>query len=84
MTHLYAIETEILDFLDERPNADTTAIRRHLAYTADVSITYDALEPHLERLEQQGCVDATRSAGAATTYYSLAEAAPVQPKTASD
>ena len=84
MTHLYAIQNEILEFLEERPSADTTTIRRHLAYTADVSITYDALEPHLEDLEQQGHLDATPSAGAATTYYRVDPDATVQPQTASD
>jgi len=84
MTHRYAIQDEILEFLAERPTADTTRIRRHLAYSADVTITYDALEPHLEMLEAEGHIDGTRSPGEGTTYYRVEGDAAVQPQTASD
>jgi DNA-binding PadR family transcriptional regulator len=84
MSHLYAIQREILDYLDDQPTADTTAIRRRLAYTADVSITYDTLEPHLAQLEERGLVQSRRADGSGTTYYRRADAAPVQPQTASD
>mgnify|MGYP000728306864 CR=1 FL=1 len=84
MSHLYAIQREILEYLDDRPTADTTAIRRRLAYTADVSITYDALEPHLAQLEERGLVDSRRGDGSGTTYYRRADAATVQTPTASD
>jgi len=85
MSHLYAIQRDILEFLGNRSSADTTAIRRHLAYTADVTVTYDALEPHLERLEAQGRVEATRADGSGTTYYRLGDAAATpSPRTASD
>jgi DNA-binding transcriptional ArsR family regulator len=84
MSHLYAIQQEILDYLDDKPTADTTAIRRRLAYTADVSITYDALEPHLAQLEERGLVQSRRADGSGTTYYRRADSAPVQPRTASD
>jgi len=81
MTHLYAIQREIIDFLDDQTRADTTAIRRQLAYTADVSVTYDALEPHLDDLEAKGHVESSAAAG--TTYYQLDDSA-VAPQTASD
>lgn len=84
MSHLYAVQREILEYLADEPTADTTAIRRRLAYTADVSITYDALEPHLAQLEERGLVHAQRTEGSGTTYYRRADAAPVQPRTASD
>ncbi|WP_459193029.1 hypothetical protein [Halosimplex sp. J119] len=84
MTQLYAIQREILEFLDEQSTADTTAIRRRLAYTADVTVTYDALEPHLQRLEEQGHIESGSVDAAGTTYYSRGEAAPAQPRTASD
>lgn len=84
MTHLYAIQREILDVLDERPSADTTTIRRALAYTADVTVTYDALEPHLERLEDGGHIESMDADEGATTYYRRADAASVRPQTASD
>jgi DNA-binding PadR family transcriptional regulator len=83
MTQLYAIQREILEFLDEQSTADTTAIRRRLAYDADVSVTYDALEPHLERLEAAGHIESTDAGGSGTTYYRPGESA-VQPQTASD
>lgn len=84
MSHLYAIQREILDYLAEQPDADTTAIRRRVAYTADVPVTYDALEPHLEQLEERGLVRARRRpAGSGTTYYRRTDAA-VQTPTASD
>ncbi|WP_123536608.1 hypothetical protein [Halosimplex salinum] len=85
MTHLYAIQREILDFLGDRSSADTTAIRRQLAYTADVTITYDALEPHLERLESEGRVEAVDVDSAGTTYYRLGDAPrTATPRSASD
>jgi DNA-binding PadR family transcriptional regulator len=85
MSHLYAIQRDILEFIDSQASADTTAIRRHLAYTADVTVTYDALEPHLERLEAQGHVESTRTDGSGTTYYRLGDAAATpSPRSASD
>jgi|GEM_PF-1580265 len=85
MAHLYAIQREILEFLDGQTTADTTAIRRQLAYTSDVTVTYDALEPHLERLEEQGHVVSTGADSPGTTYYRLGDTASVQsPQTASD
>jgi DNA-binding PadR family transcriptional regulator len=84
MTHLYAIQRDILEFLDDRASADTTAIRRQLAYTADVSVTYDALEPHLNQLEAGGYIEAVSADGPGATYYRRADAAAVQPQTASD
>ncbi|WP_135365949.1 hypothetical protein [Halosimplex halophilum] len=84
MTHLYEIQREILEFLDERARADTTAIRRQLAYTADVTVTYDALEPHLDQLEEYGHVDTVGADEPGTTYYRRADSAAVQPRTASD
>jgi DNA-binding PadR family transcriptional regulator len=85
MTHLYEIQREIIEFLDGQTTADTTAIRRQLAYTADVTVTYDALEPHLERLEEQGHVESTRTDGSGTTYYRLGDTtATPSPRSASD
>jgi DNA-binding PadR family transcriptional regulator len=85
MSHLYAIQREILEFLDSQTTADTTAIRRQLAYTADVTVTYDALEPHLERLEEEGHVQSVGADGPGTTYYRLGDTASVRsPQTASD
>ncbi|QLH80428.1 hypothetical protein [Halosimplex pelagicum] len=84
MTHLYAIQREILEFLDDRASADTTAIRRQLAYTADVTVTYDALEPHLDQLEDSGHIESIGAEEPGATYYQQADAAAVQPQTASD
>jgi DNA-binding PadR family transcriptional regulator len=85
MTHLYAIQREILEFLDDRASAETTAIRRQLTYTSDVTITYDALEPHLEELESRGHVETAGVDSAGTTYYRLGDAPQVAtPRTASD
>ncbi|ELZ28211.1 hypothetical protein C475_05380 [Halosimplex carlsbadense 2-9-1] len=84
MTHLYAIQREILEFLDDRASADTTAIRRQLAYTADVSVTYDALVPHLDQLEETGHIETVSAGGSGATYYRRADAAAVQTPTASD
>lgn len=84
MTHLYAIQREILEFLEGQTTADTTAIRRELAYTADVTVTYDALEPHLERLEEQGYLESTGADGSGATYYRLGDATVGAPQTASD
>ncbi|QPV61352.1 hypothetical protein I7X12_11285 [Halosimplex litoreum] len=84
MTHLYAIQRDILEFLDDRASADTTAIRRQLAYTADVSVTYDALVPHLDQLEDDGYIQSVGADEPGSTYYRQAEAAAVQPQTASD
>jgi len=84
MSHLYAIQREILEYLADQSDADTTAIRRQVAYTADVPVTYDALEPHLEQLEERGLVQARRPAGSGTTFYRRTDAAPVRTPTASD
>jgi len=85
MAHLYAIQREILEFLGDRASADTTAIRRQLAYTSDVTITYDALEPHLEELESRGRVETANVDSSGTTYYRLADAQhAAMPPTASD
>ncbi|WP_436925871.1 hypothetical protein [Halosimplex amylolyticum] len=84
MAHLYAIQREILEFLDDRPSADTTVIRRQLAYTADVTVTYDALEPHLDRLEDAGHIDSAGADEPGATYYRRDDSAAVQPQTASD
>jgi DNA-binding PadR family transcriptional regulator len=84
MTHLYAIQRDILEFLDDRASADTTAIRRQLAYTADVSVTYDALMPHLNQLEDDGYIESVGADESGATYYRQAESAAVQPQTASD
>ncbi|WP_415379058.1 hypothetical protein [Halosimplex sp. TS25] len=83
MTELYAIQREILEFLDEQSTADTTAIRRRLAYDADVTVTYDALEPHLDRLEASGHIESAGADESGATYYRPSESA-VQPRTASD
>ena len=80
MTHLYAIQRDILEYLGDRPNA----IRRHLAYSADVPVTYDALEPHLTQLEERGLVQARDADGPGTTYYRRAGSGPVRTQTASD
>ena len=84
MTHLYAIQRDILEHLGDRPNATTTAIRRHLAYSADVPVTYDALEPHLTQLEERGLVQARDADGPGTTCYRRAGSGPVRTQTASD
>ena len=84
MTHLYAIQRDILEYLGDRPSATTTVIRRHLAYSADVPVTCDALEPHLTQLEERGLVQARDPEGSGTTYYRRAGSGPVRTQTASD
>lgn len=67
MDELFTIQQQILDHIQTEGFTNKTFIRRAVAYTLEVNVTYSMIEPHLDILEEKGLIEANHAAPT-TTY----------------